>query len=490
MGENEAVTDGVDIDSQEDGEGRRERRWWGLLAVVLLLLLLMFCAVLSIQTWVTGGPERARFIARNVECLKCHTELIPDFNRASVHSPFATKDCETCHTPHGKKVTVSVTTGAAQLWRRVTNGIQWLPITWWYETFGRTTVEVEEAGGETVIAEGSTSEVKGVDSELVLPEDELCWMCHGDLGKKLDEMYVHQPFDAGRCGNCHNPHASDNAKLLSAEPNKICFTCHPMGMELGRKQAHPPAETGWCIDCHDPHGSEFKGMIVAAQRELCFRCHPSVATLSGMAVQHAPFANDECTGCHQPHGSNFTPLLNAEQPRLCYECHPQIADQFAQPSTHPIGVKLDCGDCHEPHAAQYSALLNARDNAFCYECHSSIRPAYSASRHDGQLCVACHTPHGSRYQPILRDSNPDVCLRCHEPAGFDESSPTVYRNNHPVRPNRFDIVAMKPLTCTSTCHNPHGTKNNYMLRVARNPLDANCIVCHAVTEGNKVGVDY
>lgn len=231
-------------------------------------------------------------------------------------------------------------------------------------------------------------------------------------------------------------------------------------------------------------------MIVAAQRDLCFRCHPSVASLSGMPVQHAPYANDECTGCHQPHGSNFRPLLNAEQPRLCYECHPAIADQFAEPSHHPVGVKLDCGDCHNPHAAQYAALLDAQDNAFCYQCHTAIRASYDHSEHRQQLCVLCHTPHGSRWEPVLRDSNPEVCFRCHRSNLYDESSRTAYRNKHPVRPNWWDIAANKPLTCTSTCHNPHGTKNNSMLRVARYPLDANCLACHRVTRGNQVGVDY
>lgn len=491
MSDNEVVNGDVDIDLDEQGDERGDRRR-APLAAVLLLLLLMLCTVLSLVTWFAGGPQRAQFVARNAECLRCHTELIPEFSNASVHAPFATKDCGTCHTPHGKEVRVTVTAGGGQLWKRLTTSVLWRPFIWWFDVFGSSTTEVETADGQTTTtsSDGSVSQVKGADSQLVLPEEELCWMCHGNLGVKLSDEYVHQPFGVGRCGGCHNPHSSEHKDLLAASPRDLCFTCHPMGIELGRKQTHSPAEIGSCIDCHDPHASNFKGIIVEAQRELCFRCHPSVAQLSGMAVQHLPYANDACTDCHQPHGSDFLPLLNLPQPQLCYDCHAHIEDEFAEPSRHPVNIAMTCGDCHDPHAAQYAGLLNARDNQFCYGCHGTLQARYDASDHGGQLCVRCHTPHGSRYEPILLARNPDVCLRCHESQYYDESSRTTYRNNHPVRPNRWDIAAGKPLTCTSTCHDPHGTRLDRMLRVARYPLDANCLICHRATPGNGVGIDY
>ncbi|MDP2400988.1 MAG: cytochrome c3 family protein, partial [Actinomycetota bacterium] len=194
-----------------------------------------------------------------------------------------------------------------------------------------------------------------------------------------------------------------------------------------------------------------RGILVSRQRDLCFMCHPTVAPLSQKAVQHQPFEYDNCTGCHEPHGSNFRPLLIKDQPPLCYDCHPGIADDFNQASIHPVDTpRLDCGDCHNPHAADYSALLVARDNALCYECHgTTIRVRYENSGHQRTLCVSCHTPHGSAWSPILRASNPDLCLRCHEPARFDESSTTVIRNNHPVRPKHYDVNNRSPLTCTS-----------------------------------------
>ncbi len=489
MSDPEVVRDDIDTESEER-EDRRDRRWWPVAVAILLLLLLLCCVVTSARVWVTGGDERARFIARNIECLQCHTELIPEFNNVSVHNPFALKECTACHTRHGKMVTVDVTRTALETWRRYTTALQWLPLRWWFSLSEGKAGRIASEGGGRVPGSANGAEVKGPKSELVMPERELCWFCHGSMGAKLGDEYRHQPFVAGRCTECHDPHSSQYTALINQPPNRICLTCHPMGMELSRAQAHPPAEQGWCTDCHDPHASDFKGMIVARQRELCFRCHPTVAVLDSMAVQHAPFLNDDCTGCHEAHGSDHRPLLDDVQPDLCYKCHPGISNDFAKASRHPVGLTLTCASCHDPHAAQYPGLLAARDNRFCYQCHSHISTTYEASGHVRVLCIGCHSPHGTAYAPILQAENPDLCLRCHPPAGYDDDRPGITRNNHPVRPIFWDVNARKPLTCTSSCHNPHGTQFGAMLRYFPRRKDGTCLMCHAVTPGDRVGIDF
>ncbi len=64
----------------------------------------------SVEVFVTGGPQQARFVARNLECLQCHRELIPDFSSQSCTTPSMNKECTLCHTPHGSQVTVTVNT--------------------------------------------------------------------------------------------------------------------------------------------------------------------------------------------------------------------------------------------------------------------------------------------------------------------------------------------------------------------------------------------
>jgi len=470
-------------DSIEDTvwDGTDERRSKRSL-LLLLLLLLLLCGITSVvDVWVNREPNQARFITRNLECLQCHTELIPDFERTAVHNPFMLQECTVCHTAHGKEVERTTIRGGSRTWKRVRTLVEWLPVKWVFSLYdGVAGVSDAEEGGDVIGT--STTQVTETESYLVAPDDELCWICHGNLGPQLGMTYPHNPFQRGYCTNCHDPHASDFRVLLVQDERDLCVTCHPMGPELSRTQVHPPAGQRYCTNCHHPHASEWRGILVSNQRELCFTCHPSVAPLSLKAVQHNPFAYDNCTGCHEPHGSDFMPLLIKDEPPLCYDCHPAISNDFAKPSHHPVEDSfLDCTGCHNPHAADYSALIIARDNELCFTCHAyPVRATYDDSAHwdNRLLCIRCHTPHGSDVAPILRDTNPDLCLQCH--AWVDS-----HGNQHPVRPVYYDTNAQAPMTCSSTCHNPHGTLYNYMLRNFYYPQDGQCLQCH-----NGVGVTF
>jgi predicted CXXCH cytochrome family protein len=470
-------------------EGGRDRRGRGVFAAVVLLLLFL-CAVTTIaQTYVLQGDDQVvRGVIENLECLQCHTELIPEFDRDVVHNPFMAEQCTTCHTPHGLIETETVIEGVSQFWNRTRTLVQWLPLKIALDLFGTDDGGAGSEGGD--IKSVTETPVKGERSELVLPGNELCWICHGDMGSMRNTAYSHAPFTSGYCVDCHDPHASDFASMLTADVESLCITCHPLGPQLSRMQVHAPVEGFHCTDCHNPHGSAHKGILVDAQRDLCFTCHPSVARLSGMAVQHGPYLNDACTDCHEPHGSDHMPLLRAEEPRLCYMCHPGIETDFLKASHHPVGtISLQCTGCHDAHATNYSALLYDDDNGICYDCHATqIQASYDRSMHVDTPCWGCHTPHGSDWGPLLKAAQPEVCFPCHERAGYDDHAGGY--KNHPVRPVYYDVNAKTDLTCTTTCHGPHGTDHNHMLRYYDSPLDGNCLICHAVTPGDIVGVDF
>ena len=199
-----------DIESEpEDGRNDKRRRWPLLL---LLLLLLLLCSVTSIvDLFVNRGPDEARFIARNIECLQCHTELIPDFDRTTVHRPFMLQECTVCHTPHGKDVERTILSGSSRTLAegRFTTVLRYLPlklILGAWDSF--TGVDRSDDGG--VVLSVSQQELTGEESNLILPSDELCWLCHGNLRPQLAMNYQHNPFEGGYCTTCHNPHASDS----------------------------------------------------------------------------------------------------------------------------------------------------------------------------------------------------------------------------------------------------------------------------------------
>lgn len=477
------------VGSEEiDLDGGTKRRGRGAMAAVLLLLLLL-CSITTIsESYVRrGDTESVRGVLRNLRCLQCHTELIPDFSRESVHSPFELEHCTTCHTPHGEIHILTVYESAAQTWDRMRTLVEWLPLKVVFDVFVDGGSEGAEGSGGTVKSRRETA-VAEAESQLVLPQDELCWMCHGTIGPQLSLEYPHEPFKVGHCTSCHNPHASNYGSLTRVDHRELCAGCHNISEEMSRSQIHPSFGSGDCMDCHHPHASEDEGILVDNQRDLCFSCHEGVAHQSGLAVQHDPFLNDRCTGCHEPHASDTQPLVIREQPDLCYMCHPQIEQDFLRLSHHPVDTLLECAGCHQPHASSYGGLLNAEGNQICYDCHEVVRPRYTRSGHEGQFCWGCHTPHGSDFGPLLASRQPEVCFPCHGRERFDDGSADY--NNHPVSPIYYDVNRDTALSCTSTCHEPHGTPNNYMLRYYDSPLDGNCLLCHAATPGVTVGVDY
>lgn len=465
----------VDFEGAPPDERKRRSR---LALVLVVLLLLMLCAIATaVRVLTEVTPPQRRFVERNAECLKCHTEMLDDLTKASVHQPFLIKDCVSCHTPHGKIRTTITTGGRTVSWRSTRSFLRWLPLKLVLAVY-------DSASGATSTQSGGTQSqdttmVVDTESHLTASEDKLCWTCHGDLGGKLQMAHTHAPFAKGYCTSCHNPHASDYRVLLNQDERNLCITCHPIGPELARRQVHPPVASRYCTTCHDPHASDYQGILVDDQRDLCFECHPTVAVLSRKSVQHAPFLNADCTGCHQPHGSDYSPLLNKSQPELCYDCHPGISKDFLKPSHHPVDrVKLACGDCHDPHGADYSALLDAKDNSFCYDCHAqaqgesrAIESTYERTKHSQVLCISCHTPHGSYVSPLLRKGNPALCLTCHTSYAGD--------NDHPATQRFYDVNAQRPLNCTSSCHDPHGTGFVSMTKLHVGwGVDGLCTECH------------
>lgn len=483
-----------DIQPEQD---RRRRVAWSLLVVLLLLLLLCICS-----TW-TGSvirttPERVRWIADNRTCLQCHTELLPQFNMAAVHNPFERKSCTTCHTDHGALFMKEASPSRLWILERCGVVVTWEPLKRAIDRCGQCgwTSDLGRREGAPRPSEEGTETGARKKSELTAPMPTLCFRCHPSVARLVGKKYEHNPFAKGLCTRpCHRPHASDNAWLLVSPTRQLCPSCHRLAEDLALPDRHPPFEARQCTSCHQPHASDFEGIIRLAQKQLCFSCHPQIAQLTNLPVQHSPFMNGKCTGCHKPHSSTARPLLISHEPSLCYSCHPGIRNDFLKPSHHPVGTPLlNCTDCHGPHATLYRRLLVAKNNLLCYTCHGDKQYCYDRSAHNKAqliaapgLCVNCHTPHGSIWAPLLIKEEMATCLQCHPTkisrvdlldrrrpkpgsGGYDH-------DNHPVGDGWRDPLKKRRLTCTSSCHDPHGTCQLAMLRQLPDKL---CLACHDV----------
>lgn len=405
-------------------------------------------------------------------CWTCHGGLRPEREKDFPHSPFATNNCVSCHVPHASNNSPLLITTSKSLC------LTCHPI-------GR---ELNRAQAHDPVAnfdcmechEAHASDHPGI---LVANQRDLCFTCHPSVAMLSNDAVQHQPFGEGAyCTGCHEPHGADVMPLLKAETPRLCYDCHEsIEPRFARESHHPIGERLDCPSCHQPHASEHRGLLVEQERTLCLGCHGELIEARMQAVQHEPFEDDPCTSCHVPHGSKYEPLLRNPEPNLCYRCHLDIATEMSRPSHHP----KQCSNCHEVHAGDYEKLLVGKSgNGFCYGCHGEIALTYLQSSHKGIDCRGCHQPHGSRWGS-LRTEHPAVqCSNCHpeeEGVRFVGNGDTAHR----ASPEFYDAVAGKPLTCTSTCHNAHGTPFELMLRIMERPFDGNCLPCH-----DKVGKTY
>ncbi len=313
----------------------------------------------------------------------------------------------------------------------------------------------------------------------------ICLVCHVDFAERLARPFVHTPVKSGDCSDCHNPHTSSHGKILAAEANRICFSCHEGTVPPGAKSVHRPAAEGQCVKCHDPHAAPNRNNLVADGNALCFGCHKDVAAaVARVRFKHNPVEKG-CLNCHDPHASPSAPaLLKADVPGLCTKCHRPDAPAFGkQHLGYPV-AQGRCTSCHAPHGSDRSGMFLETvhppvANKMCAQCHpdpaspdalKAKRPGYELCRacHSNMVsetlsrsrvhwpaldragCRNCHSPHASRERGLLLRGMKDLCGQCHADA---------------VRRQEKSAAKHKPIAegkCTA-CHMPHSSNNVFLL---------------------------
>ncbi|MFZ4855050.1 MAG: cytochrome c3 family protein [Desulfuromonadaceae bacterium] len=233
---------------------------------------------------------------RNV-CLTCHTDFAKDLKQAKVtHPPVKDGPCTVCHNPHGSSVSKIL--------------------------------------------------------KQKIPD--LCVGCHDKIGKKLAGVKVpHKPLSQeGGCSSCHSAHYSANRRLLPFDEMSTCLYCHdkdnlgtPPLRNIkkdieGKKFLHGPIKNGQCAPCHDPHGSDnfrmlrgsYPAEIYVPYKEgvygACLSCHEKNLLRFADTTIYTKFRNGKrnlhyvhivnnrksrtCRVCHQPHASNGEKLIDTE----------------------------------------------------------------------------------------------------------------------------------------------------------------------------------
>ncbi|WP_242343199.1 cytochrome c3 family protein [Anaeromyxobacter terrae] len=314
---------------------------------------------------------------------------------------------------------------------------------------------------------------------------QVCLECHPDFSERLKKQFVHTPVRSKECTGCHNPHASDHGKLLAADANAICATCHKDVIAKNAKSTHQPVVQQQCGQCHDPHASNVKFNLVKGGAELCGTCHKTLVDgATASKFKHRAVQNG-CGSCHDAHASATGPkLLKADVPQLCLGCHKVDGPILMKKHMNYPVAKAQCTSCHDPHGSNTRGMLYNTVHApvakgMCAQCHEApgspngFKPkqagiALCRGCHiqninnmmdknrvhrpvtEGAACLTCHGPHASKAKGLLKADMRTVCGSCH--------ADTIKRGDMSVTKHQ----PIKNAECTS-CHDPHGSDAALML---------------------------
>lgn len=88
-----------------------------------------------------------------------------------------------------------------------------------------------------------------------------CSDCHTAMSEK---KVIHAPVSSGFCFMCHDsidsskiPHViTSSSKMgLSYEGDDLCYACHEQS-DVSKNQVHQSINGITCTSCHDPHASD------------------------------------------------------------------------------------------------------------------------------------------------------------------------------------------------------------------------------------------
>ena len=154
-----------------------------------------------------------------------------------------------------------------------------------------------------------------------------CYTCHKpiDTGKNK-----HAALERYGCTGCHDPHGAGNRGMLGQKVNDLCGTCHagqrdgthvtsllPNGHVVGGGLDDPkrPGHDFTCASCHDPHGSDEVKLLYLGPTPMdsCAWCHgdksgqrPDLKNVISKA-RRTPAADRGAAGAGAPGGGAADP---------------------------------------------------------------------------------------------------------------------------------------------------------------------------------------
>ncbi len=235
-------------------------------------------------------------------CIGCHMINKESVKTAHKNADMSNVDCTICHSPHG------------------TNSTSLKMV----KKFAHSPFASKEC-------DSCHKDLKKNPKELILEGSSLCFSCHDDKKSAFESGKLHHPpVVEGKCIACHSPHASEYKSLLKGGERDICFSCHSAIKDKFKtsKYHHPDkAGDGKCTICHTPHTSNEKHLFAKEPLAVCSTCHATQGKFThpvgaGVIDPRDKKSNVTCISCHNPHGTDIKYFLILRKDReLCVQCH-------------------------------------------------------------------------------------------------------------------------------------------------------------------------
>lgn len=291
----------------------------------------------------------------NELCFGCHKELGEKVAKVKFkHSPVS-KGCLTCHDPHAS---------------------------------GKNTFLLKSSVPALCIGCHKTDKPIFIKAHMNYPvAQSRCTSCHDIHGSDVAGILynnVHKPIATRMCSQCHEDAGSANPLKVKKNGTELCKGCHAtmVSQVFGKNRVHwPLLSKEGCLACHNPHATQQKRLLKQDMITLCGSCHKDTISRQEKSVtKHAPVKAGECGSCHDPHGGDGIYLFKqASVIELCGNCH-----DWQKHSTHPLGEKIkdprnkslsvQCLSCHRSHGTEYKHFIpHATTTELCTQCHENFK---------------------------------------------------------------------------------------------------------------------
>jgi predicted CXXCH cytochrome family protein len=386
----------------------------------------------------------------NELCVTCHGDKQAEPSQIDLHSPVRRDQCITCHDSH-------VSDNDALL-RQPLEGLtreENLCLTCHDNISAQLAKEnvhgAVEFGCATCHTTHKSDPVDTPEAQFHLNEAQpgLCVNCHDIEDETLVTVHSGQPFQTANCTMCHNPHGSDNAKLIN-------------------NTVHGAFEMG-CETCHDTPANGEVVLQEGAGKDMCLMCHEDVSEklASGETIHFPLEMDDGCINCHNPHATTSPKLLKDGPVRTCFSCHSELAEQrAAKDFLHRPVFEQSCVICHQPHTGERERFLRTNVSELCLGCHGSqarkqLAGGQNLLLYKGVKEVSPKALQGIRFLPVR--------------PGQTKGHPVA---SHPVAGEHTIKGTPQEITCV-ICHTPHAANGSQKLFASETSRSMEvCTKCH------------